>query len=274
MNQAQQASITWNTRRIIGAIVVGLLMGEIALVVVVGITRDLILPAFARLMGGEQNSPLSLGTQDYGWADMFSIVLQLCLAAIVSILVYAWSQRTPRAPRGRSLGLSGAALPLVTAVPTAPPVTPRPTGVEPIAPAGSAIATVASTRTVSPGASSPGIAAASGAAVPVSTPAATTPRPAVERAPEPSDARPQQAIQPQPAVTKPVNTVPLAPAGAATSKAASSNLAPQVSPARSSDAPPKVQAPPVAGKVVKPKKQKEIYYNIVGERISPPDDEE
>jgi hypothetical protein len=56
-----------------------------------------------------------------------------------------------------------------------------------------------------------------------------------------------------------VNPVPLAPAQP-------TSLPAQV-------AAQKPQAPPAASKPVKPKKPKEVYYNIVGERISPPDDE-
>jgi hypothetical protein len=265
MNDLQPFPSNWTMRKLIGAIIIGLLMGESALVTIVALTRDVILPALARLTGGEQNTPFSLGTQDYGWGDLFGVVLQLCLAAIVSILVYSWSQRGGRVIRTGSLGLAetppasfaaSASIPSVTPSRVPPPFE----RTEPVAaPSSSTVppsAIISSTATTF----APSQAKAE---APAPSAAAVAAKPVVENRAQPA-AQQAASVAPRPesqpaAQGKAVNPVPLAPAQP-------TSLPAQV-------AAQKPQAPPAASKPVKPKKPKEVYYNIVGERISPPDDE-
>jgi len=63
---------------------------------IVSITSNLILPALARVMGGDPQSPLYLGKGDFNVPAIFSSILQLCLAGIAAALLYQWSQSAPR----------------------------------------------------------------------------------------------------------------------------------------------------------------------------------
>jgi len=69
--------------------------------VLVSLVRDLVLPALARVMETEPQSPLYLGKGDFNVTAVFSAILQFCLAAIVAVLLNAWIDKKPRPRRAR-----------------------------------------------------------------------------------------------------------------------------------------------------------------------------
>ncbi|MBV8050310.1 MAG: hypothetical protein JOZ80_03930 [Acidobacteriaceae bacterium] len=96
--------------------------------ILVSLTRSLLLPLLARVLGGDSHSPLYLGPGDINIPDLFASILQLCLAGIVFLVIKAW------AGKGDELRISPAKKisqpPVATAPPTvtaAIPANPRPT---------------------------------------------------------------------------------------------------------------------------------------------------
>jgi hypothetical protein len=232
----------------IGLIAAGLVLGEAIWLFVAALTRDVIVPAMAMAMGGDTSSPLSLGRQDFNVPELFTAVLQLCLAGIVAILLNAWIQRKPRikAGKGKSLRLTQTvAQPEPRFAQPAPGVAKTPASAPP--PSSATMEAVTEEIRV-PGkpvaAQVPATASAPVAAFRTKAlsstevaPAASQPAPTSSwTPPAPASGSPQPAasVQPQAVVVKP--------------------------------------APP-ATKPAKPKKPKEVYYNIVGERITPDDDD-
>src|SRR5579864_9219660 len=97
---------SWGTRKWIGLIIAGLVLGEAIWIVIVSLTRDVILPLMAMAMGGDNSSPLSLGKQEFNFPDLFTAVLQLCLAGLFAIILNAWIQKKPKPVKTKSLGLN------------------------------------------------------------------------------------------------------------------------------------------------------------------------
>jgi len=62
----------------------------------VSITNDLALPAMARVMSGDTQSPLYLGKGDFNVRALFTSVLELCFAGIMAVLLNSWSQKARR----------------------------------------------------------------------------------------------------------------------------------------------------------------------------------
>lgn len=124
--------------------------------ILVSLTRSLLLPLLARVLGGDSNSPLYLGPGQVNVPDLFASILQLCLAGIVFLLLQAWAGRAeevrslrpatnaqrPQAPTP-SKPVPDAAMAAV-AVPTATPAPPTPVLAPP------APGPVAAIKTVSP----------------------------------------------------------------------------------------------------------------------------
>jgi cytoskeletal protein RodZ len=164
----------------------------------------------AMAMGSDNSSPLSLGKQEFNWPDLFTAVLQLCIAGLFAIILNAWIQKKSKAVKTKSVSFN-------QAIPQTAP-----------APLKTAAAAQTSAPTVSqpraPNVSPP---------VPPATPKDAS-APAVFKSPQPATVTP----------TKP--QTPAAPAAA----------------------PPKPAPPKPA-----PKQPKEVYYNIVGERITPLEDD-
>jgi hypothetical protein len=123
-----------DSRKWIGRIALALILAEAIWAFLVALTNDLIVPALARVIGGDAQSPLYLGTGDYNVPGLFAAVLELCFAGIVAILLNSWSQRKPKvrsAPVRRTVAPAAQVAappvapqaPRVTApVPPAPPV--------------------------------------------------------------------------------------------------------------------------------------------------------
>src|SRR5215475_4988942 len=79
----------------IAKVIVAVIVAEAIWSFVVSLTNGLILPALARVMSGDPQSPLYLGKGDFNVPAIFSSILELCLAGIVAVLLNQWSRSTP-----------------------------------------------------------------------------------------------------------------------------------------------------------------------------------
>jgi hypothetical protein len=93
-----------DSRKWISRIVIAVVLGEAVWGCLVSITNNLALPAMARVMGGDPQSPLYLGKGDVNVQALFISVLELCFAGIVAVLLNSWSQE-PRLVRPRTVRL-------------------------------------------------------------------------------------------------------------------------------------------------------------------------
>jgi hypothetical protein len=260
MTEPVQPIAEFETRKLIGGLIIGLLLAETALGLIVSIVRDVIFPLMAMAMGTDPNSPLSLGPQNFNWPNLLSAIMELCLAGIVAILVNSWMQRRPRQVRGRSMSLSQAAAPIPVQAPVPVQATaPRP------APAAAPAAYAAPARPPASAPTEPPRNVAPSTAPPPARPVA----PAVS-APATMAATP--VVNPATAPTQPsINQAPVAGAPTLPPAAGARPTAAQpAAPQPTSQAPPKpVAAPPSSAK---PKKPKQVYYNLVGEPIESDDE--
>jgi len=232
-----------DTKRWIGLIIVGLVLGEAIWVLVVSLTKDVLMPLMAMAMGGDTTSPLSLGKPDFNVPDIFAAVLQLCVAGIVAICLNFFLLRRPRTVAVSSLSLAPTSL--TQPVQGAPPAAQKaPVRVPAPAPAVAPSQTPSWATTTAEVSIKPTPLAAQ---EPIVVPPQTSPvKPAV--------AVPQPAgVQPTAPVNRPAPPVPTVPRPQSPAPAAAAPLKPPAKP--------------------QPKKPKEVYYNIVGERITPDDDE-
>jgi hypothetical protein len=94
-----------DSRKWISRIVIAVVLGEAVRGCLVSITNNLALPAMARVMGGDPQSPLYLGKGDVNVQALFISVLELCFAGIVAVLLNSWSQK-PRLVRPRTVRLT------------------------------------------------------------------------------------------------------------------------------------------------------------------------
>jgi hypothetical protein len=85
-----------DSRQWIGRILIGVVLGEAIWGFLVSITTNLALPAMARVMGGDPQSPFYQGKGDFNVPGLFSSVLELCFAGIVAVLLNSWSQKRGR----------------------------------------------------------------------------------------------------------------------------------------------------------------------------------
>jgi hypothetical protein len=94
----------------ISRIVIAVVLGEAIWGVLVSITNNLVLPAMARVMGGDPQSPLYLGKGEFNVQALFISVVQLCFAGIVVVLLNSWSQK-PRRVRPKTVRLTSVEAP-------------------------------------------------------------------------------------------------------------------------------------------------------------------
>jgi large-conductance mechanosensitive channel len=231
-----------DAKRWIGLIIVGLVLGEAISVLVVSLTKDVLVPLMAMAMGGDTTSPLSLGKPDFNFPDILVAVLQLCVAGIIAICLNFFLLRRPKVVAVSSLSLASTGLtqPVQAAPPAAQKVPAKVPGPAPAAPG--------------------------------QTPSWATTTAEVSIKPTPLAAQEPIVVPPQ--------TAPVKPAVAAPQTAGIQATAPVSRPVAQAPAAPRPQPPtPVASPPTpppakpQPKKPKEVYYNIVGERITPEDDE-
>jgi hypothetical protein len=105
-----------DSRKWIGGIVIAVVLGEAIWGFLVSITTNLAVPAMARVMGGDIQSPLYLGKGDFNVQALFTSFLELCFAGIIAVLLNSWSQKPgrDRAKAVRLAAVEARATPVVT----------------------------------------------------------------------------------------------------------------------------------------------------------------
>jgi len=119
--------------RWIGLIVAAVLLAEGIWGILVSLTRSLVLPMLARVMGtADPQSPLYLGKGDLNISDLFAAVLELCFAGILFLMLRAWASKSAVQVARVQKPVPQRVAPVVTAPPLAP--SPAPIQAAPISP--------------------------------------------------------------------------------------------------------------------------------------------
>ncbi|HUK24727.1 MAG TPA: hypothetical protein VLV49_09115 [Terriglobales bacterium] len=118
------------SRRWIGRLIVAVMMGIAIWNFVASLTSHVVIPALARLLPADPQSPFYLGTGDYNVAAFFASVLELCFAAIAAAVVSAWTSQLAKPAKRKAAVRQGLSL----SPPAAPPPQPVPNRVAPAAP--------------------------------------------------------------------------------------------------------------------------------------------
>ena len=125
LNRSGRESSPSDSRMWISRIVIAVVLGEAIWGFLISITINLALPAMARIMAGDTQSPLYLGKGDFNVQALFSSFLELCFAGIMAVLLNFWSQKRGRVrPMPVRLAPSEARTAPVVMPPAASPATP------------------------------------------------------------------------------------------------------------------------------------------------------
>jgi hypothetical protein len=222
-------------RKWIGRILMAVILGEAIWNLIVSLMNNLVVPWMGDLFGQSSGLPTSFTQRPYNYPDLFVSILEFCIAGLVAAIINYFFQR-PRAVRMKP-GKSPVLVPPVEPVRLVP-------------------------RTEAPAAQPQMVAAPATTAQPAQTPPTLT-----KSAPTAPVVKPDPIIPAAPVIAAPPKPVP---AVAPTPIAKPSPVAPVPPPAAASVAKPQ-PAPPKA-EPAKPKKSKEVYYNIVGEPMPSDDD--
>lgn len=117
----------------LGLAVAAVILAEGIWGILVSLTRSLLLPLLARVLGGDPHSPLYLGTGDINVPDLFAAILQLCLAGILFLIIKAWAGKpdelraSPVRKITQARGAAAAPAPTALSAPATPPTPPAPT---------------------------------------------------------------------------------------------------------------------------------------------------
>ncbi len=130
---AAPESVVTDSKRWFGAVLSAVILGEGIWSLLVLITHNLAVPALARVMGGDPQSPLYLGKGDYDVPALLISVLEACFAGIVAVVVYSWSQKSGRtrvirvasAASSKSVSIVPPSAPQASPTSIAPPAAPR-----------------------------------------------------------------------------------------------------------------------------------------------------
>jgi hypothetical protein len=126
------------SRKWIGRLIVAVAVGAAIWNFLASLTSHVVIPALARVLPADPQSPFYLGTGDYNVAAFFAAVLELCFAAIAAALVSAWTSQSPKAVRRKSQEVALPAPPLLAPEPSPAPkrvMTAPPPALTPVAPA-------------------------------------------------------------------------------------------------------------------------------------------
>jgi len=115
-----------DSRTWIGRILIGVILGEAVWGFLVSITNNLALPAMARVLGGDPQSPLYLGKGDFNVPALFTAILELCFAGIVAVILNSWSQKGRRVRTVRTVRVAPAAVPSIAPPMRVPEPSPTP----------------------------------------------------------------------------------------------------------------------------------------------------
>jgi hypothetical protein len=192
-----------DTGKWIGRVVIAVILAEGIWGFIVSVTNNLILPALARTMGGDVQSPLYLGKGDFNVPALFTAVLELCFAGIAAVILNSWLQRKPRMTRTRAVvRVSPIAMPSIAPTqPMSPP--PSSPAVVPVQASDSVASSAPIAATV------PVPAPATPAAVPAQTTASpAAPSPGQFWSPPEPTPQPKVAVPPPPPKAKPSKPKP------------------------------------------------------------------
>jgi hypothetical protein len=117
MDETFQEAVTESSpsdsRTWMGRILIGVILGEAVWGFLVSITNNLALPAMARVVGGDPQSPLYLGKGDFNVPALFTAVLELCFAGIVAVFLNSWSHKGRRVRTVKTVRIAPAAVPSI-----------------------------------------------------------------------------------------------------------------------------------------------------------------
>jgi len=109
--------------RWIGLLVAAVVLAEGIWGILVSLTRSVLLPLLARVMGTtDPQSPLYLGKGDLNVSDLFAAVLQLCFAGILFLILRAWASKSAVRVAKPQKPVPQRVTPVVTPTVTAVPV--------------------------------------------------------------------------------------------------------------------------------------------------------
>jgi large-conductance mechanosensitive channel len=256
----------------IGRIIIAVILGEAIWSLIVSVMNNVVVPWLGDVMGQSGGLPTSFTQRPYNYPDLFVSIFEFCIACLVAAILNYFFQQ-PRAARVRSAKNS------VSAVPATPmQVIPQSVATTPPTPAPISQAAPAQSALLQPGFPRPIETKPPSETKPnVPQPLVSQPSVARENQPHASSPvelpapvmKPQPVIPSTPAAAAPTSpTPPLAPAPVARPVIAATP--PALAPANAEAAkplPPKPKAEPA-----KPKKPRQVYYNIVGEPM--PSDED
>jgi hypothetical protein len=230
-----------DTRRWMGRIIIAVILGEALWGLIVSVMNNVFVPWLGDAMGQSSGLPTSFTQRPYNYPDLFISVFEFCIAGLVAAVLNYFVQ--PSIARRVKMSKSS--------VPAAPP---GPIRVVPQAAPSAALAETAPPQVGPAPAASPMPSPAQEARLYPVIPSILVPAaPDEERSSTP--------------VLHPVAAPPVVPAPE-TSPAAIAPAAPAVpNPVASKPVPPAPKAEPA-----KPKKPKNVYYNIVGEPMPSDDD--
>ena len=119
------------TGRWMGRLLIAVILGEGIWGLIVSLTRDLILPLLAKIMGGDVQSPLYLGKGEVNVPALFTSVLELCFAGILAVILNAWVQRRDRSTRSKPIRIAARGTQSAASIPPTAVTPVKPTAVSP-----------------------------------------------------------------------------------------------------------------------------------------------
>jgi len=92
-----------NSAKWVGQLVAVVILAEGIWGFLASLTSNVLVPLLARAMNGDPGSPTYLGKGEVNVPALFNSFLALCLAGIVFVLLYGWSQRKPLAIQAKMI---------------------------------------------------------------------------------------------------------------------------------------------------------------------------
>jgi hypothetical protein len=135
-NRTSAPESTLNPEKWMGQLVAAVILAEGIWGFLASLTSNVLVPLFARVMDGDPQSPSYLGKGELNIPALFNSFLALCLAGIVSALLYGWSRRKPALVQVKTMRVlqkvsQPAASPFSIVAPPEPVAAQTPTAVTP-----------------------------------------------------------------------------------------------------------------------------------------------
>jgi len=135
-NQTSAPKSTLNPAKWIGELVAAVILAEGIWGLLTSLTSNVLVPMLARVMDGDPQSPSYLGKGELNVPALLNSFLAFCLAAIVVVVLHAWSRMKPAPVRVKMIPMAKkvsqpAAGPLSIMAPPEPVAAPTQTAVTP-----------------------------------------------------------------------------------------------------------------------------------------------